>query len=168
MAVSAVLPFKLRVAGKDEFHGVHAVSTSFRFHGLLRFDWDHLWIEWAGSARVQDVGALTVRDEHLPLPAEALAIPVDRLRRAALAGGWWRPRLEISAKDLAALATVPSEDQGKVRFWYARRDRATAIALSAILSRAIASASVASTAPPPDPSDDTPRTPPDSPTSASI
>ena len=160
MPMSAALRFKLKVAGTDEFRGVHAVSTSFRFHGLMRFNGVHLQIEWAGSARVQDVGALSIRDEQLPLPTETLTIPADRLWGAELSGGWWRPRLEISAKDVGALAIVPSEDQGKVRFWYARRDRAAAIALTAALNRAIASPPLASTVQPPLLSDDTPGTPP--------
>jgi hypothetical protein len=136
--MSAVLPFTLKVAGTDEFRGLNAISTSFRFHGLLQFDGASLLIEWAGSARVQGVGANTIRDERLPLPAEILAVPMERLRVAELAGGWWRPRLEIGARDLHTLASVPSEERGRVRFWYARRDGAAAAALAAILSRAIA------------------------------
>lgn len=158
--MTSTLRFKLKVAGTDEFRGVHAVSTSFRFHGLLRFDGTHLQIEWAGSARVQDVGALSIRDESLPLPMETLTLATDQLWGAELSGGWWRHRLEISAKDLDALAIVPSEDQGKVRFWYARRDRAVAIALAAALNGAIARPTLASATPPALPYDDSPRTPP--------
>jgi hypothetical protein len=137
MPANPVLPFKLKVAGSDEFRGLNAISTSFRFHGLLQFDGATLQIEWAGSAQVQEVGALTVRDDQLALPEETLALPVERIRAAELAGGWWRPRLEISANDLQALRIVPSENQGMVRFWYARKDGAIAAGLAARLNAAI-------------------------------
>ena len=138
--MSAELPFRLKVAGKDEVDGVRAVSTSFHFHGWLRLEGDSLRIEWGGHARVQDVEVLSVRDERLPLPAETVVVPLARLRRAELLGGWWRPRLAISARDIRALSLVPSEDQGTVNFWYARRDGAVASALCDELQRTIAAA----------------------------
>jgi len=132
------LPIKLKVAGKDEFRGTHAVSTSFAFYGWLRLDGAALRIEWKGVARVQAVGPLSASDKRLPLPTETLVVPVARLRRAELLGGWWRPRLAISARDLEALALVPSEEQGTVHFRYARRDRTAAARFAASLAAAIA------------------------------
>lgn len=134
------LPFTLKVAGKDEYEGIRAVSTSFHFHGLLKLDGEVLRIEWKGHARVQDVELLSVRDEELPLPAETLIVPVARLRRAELLGGWWRPRLAISARDIHALSVVPSEDQGSVAFWYARRDGGLAAKIAIDLAQGIAAA----------------------------
>jgi hypothetical protein len=134
------LPIRLKVSGKDEFHGMRAVSTTFRFHGWLRLEAAFLRVEWSGYAQVQDVGPLSVKDDRLPLPAETLIVPVARLRRAELVGGWWRPRLIISARDGRALALVPSEEEGAVAFWYARRDRKAAIAFAASLSASIADA----------------------------
>lgn len=131
------LPIRLRVTGKDEFEGLHAVSTSFEFHGWLRLEGAALRIEWKGVARVQEVGPLSVTDDRLPLPAEALVVPLARLRRAELVGGWWRPRLAVSARDLEALAMVPSEEQGTVHFWYARKERKAAAQFAASLSSAI-------------------------------
>ena len=141
--MSGELPFRLKVSGTDEVQGFRAVSTSFRFHGWLRLDGAQLRIEWDGFARVQDVGAASIRDKRLSLPAETLIVPVARLRRAELLGGWWRPRLAISARDVRALALVPSEELGTVQFWYARRDRLCAVALSDGLGRAIAAAAEA-------------------------
>jgi len=138
--MSAELPFTLKVAGRDEVDGVDAISTSFHFHGWLRLEGASLRIEWIGHARVQEVEVLSVRDEQVPLPAETLVIPLTRLRRAELLGGWWRPRLAISARDVRALSVVPSEEQGVVAFWYARRDRALATALCRELERGIAAA----------------------------
>ncbi len=131
------LPFTLKVAGKDEVDGIRAVSTSFHFHGWLRLQGDVLQVEWSGHARVQDVELLSARDEQLPLPAELLLIPVARLRRAELRGGWWRPRIAITAGDTRTLAIIPSEELGTVCFWYARRDGAAAHALCTALTGAI-------------------------------
>jgi hypothetical protein len=136
--MTCVLPFRLRVPGKDEFHGLRAVSISYRFNGVMRLEGALLVIEWQGAAQVQDVGALSVRDDRLALPDERLTVPASDLYRATLAGGWWRPRLTLQAKAQRALAIVPSEDHGTVHFWYARRDRAPAIAMEAALSAAIA------------------------------
>jgi hypothetical protein len=135
--MNPVLPFRLKVPGKDEFKGLHAESTSFEFHGLARLDDGVLTLEWAGSARVQRVNPLSVRDEQLRLPAETLAIPAHRLRAAQLVGRWWRRRLEISSRDLGTLAIIPSEDGGMVRLWFAGRDREIAAALAAEITRAI-------------------------------
>lgn len=135
-----ILPFKLKVPGTDEIRGLHAVSTSFRFHGMLRLEGAVLTIEWGGSAQVQDVGALSVRDDRLALPDERITVPVSHLYRATLAGGWWRPRLRIQAKVLGALAVVPSEEHNVVQFWYARSDGAAAAALATALTAAIAAA----------------------------
>jgi len=156
-----VLPFRLKVAGRDEFRGAHAVSTSFRFRGFLRYSSRLLSIEWTGSAHVQDVGALSVRDDRLPLPTETLEVPVERLRTATFRGGWWRPRLILCANDLQALATVPSEEAGTVVFWIARSDRLVAGGLASALTGA-----VRSPAPNPDPLGDlrTPRAPAGGPT----
>lgn len=136
--MNPVLPFRLKIPGKDEFVGLRAESTSFQFHGLARLDGAVLHLEWAGTAHVQGVDALSIRDEKLFLPAESLELPVERLRAAEVAGRWWRSRLELSARELHALAIVPSEELGVVRLWFRRRDRELASALAADLSRAIA------------------------------
>lgn len=132
-----VLPFRLKVPGTDEFRGLHAVSTSFRFRGMLRFDGISLTLEWSGVANVQDVGPLTARDDRLPLPTESLAVPLAQLQAVRLTGGWWRPRLEIVASHLDALTTVPSEDAGTVRLWLERRDLGTARTVAASLRQGI-------------------------------
>src|SRR4029450_9027208 len=82
-----VVPFTLKVAGKDQFQGGKAVSTSYKLRGLLRFDGASLWIEWTGTYRVQEVGALTARDEEAPLPVESLTGPLARGLNARFRGG---------------------------------------------------------------------------------
>ena len=138
--MKSILPFRLKLSGKDEFRGLHAISTSFRFQGFLRLEGHVLTIEWGGVAQVQNVGALSIRDDRLALPDECITVPVSHLYRATLAGGWWRPRLALQASELGALAVVPSEEHGTVQFWYARGDRTVALAMAAALSDAIATA----------------------------
>jgi hypothetical protein len=134
--MASILPFKLKVPGSDEFKSFAAVSTSYRFHGFLRLDHESLTIEWGGVAQRQEVG-IDVRDEKIALPDEQLVVPLSALYRARLAGGWWRPRLEVQARQVNALAFVPSEDHGTVAFWYARSDGRLAHAFATELSHAI-------------------------------
>ncbi|MEP6571384.1 MAG: hypothetical protein ABJD11_01770 [Gemmatimonadota bacterium] len=133
-----LLSFKLKVAGTDEFRGLKATSTSYRFHGILRLDGSVLTIEWGGVAQVQEFGATTIRDNRLPLPDDSVEIPVELLYRAALAGGWWLPRLRLRAGAPGVLSMVPSEELGAVEFWYARADRDLAITMVAAINKAIA------------------------------
>lgn len=109
--------------------GFEALSTSYRFSGTISFAGDELTLCWQGEARVQEVGLLSVRDDRLPLPQEQLVVPVAELGGISLAGGWWRPRLELHGLERDLLAIVPSEEGGTVRLWLARRDRAGAGAL---------------------------------------
>jgi hypothetical protein len=129
----------LKVSGSDEFRGFNAVSTSYRFHGLLRLDDEGLTLEWGGVAQVQQVG-MSIRDDRLPLPDERLTLPVSYLYPATLDGGWWRSRLVLRARVPGALAAVPSEDLGTVACWYARSDRSAARDLANALRAAIAGA----------------------------
>lgn len=122
-----ILPFKLKVTGSDEFKDFVAISTSYRFQGLLTLENEELRIQWAGTAHVQEVETIDVRDEKIPLPDEELILPVRELYRAKLAGGWWRPRVMIQARTINALQMVPSEDHGVVNFWYARADGRAAL-----------------------------------------
>lgn len=118
------LPFQLKVPARDNLAGESVVSwTSFDFHGLMWFDGALLHLEWSGTAATDAVEGVSVRSDVMALPTESVSIPLERLRAARLAGGWWRPRLELSGNDMRALAEVPSEAAGTVRFWIRRRDR---------------------------------------------
>jgi hypothetical protein len=80
---------------------------------------------------------LSVQDGRELLPDERVTVPVGDLYQAILAGGWWRPRLTLQAREPGALADVPSEEFGRVRFWYARRDRSAALSMAAAINEAI-------------------------------
>lgn len=138
--MSAVLPFRLKVPGRDEIDGMDVVSQSFRIHGYLEMAGDVLVIEWGGTTHVQEVGMKGVRDETEPLAAQRLEVPAADLLRAELTGGWLRPRLRVQARRIGALAPVPSEKRGTVEFWYDRSERFVAIEVARELADAIAAA----------------------------
>lgn len=146
--MTPILSFRLKLPGTDTVRGLHAVSTSFRVHGLLRLEGDLLTIQWGGAVQIQDVSPLSIRDDREVLPDERFTVPAADLYRAALVGGWWRPRLTLQAKELGALAAVPGEEYGVAQFWYARRDRRVALAMAAAINDAIAAASLPAIAPP--------------------
>jgi hypothetical protein len=146
--MSPILSFRLKLAGTDKFSGFSAVSTSFRVHGLLRLEGEQLVIQWGGTVQVQEVGLLSLQDESEVLPIEQVVVPVSDLYRATLAGGWWRPRLKLEARELAALGAVPSEQYGRVEFWYARHDRMVAVEMADAINEAIAMVSGHAIAPP--------------------
>lgn len=133
------LPFRLKVPGKDEIDGLGVTSMSFRVHGYLHLDGDLLVVEWGGTAHVQEVGT-AIRDETEALPDERLEVDVADLLRAELIGGWFRPRLRVQARRIGALASVPTEQLGRVDFWYDRAERFTAIEVARALGEAIAAA----------------------------
>lgn len=119
----APIPFTLKVAGRDYSTEDFTAWSTDKVHGLLHFDGRSLTIEWAGTASIDEVRGLEVHSQTVPLPPQVLSIPLLRLRTAKLAGGWWRPRLELTGNDLEALALVPGEAGGRVQLWIARRDR---------------------------------------------
>ncbi len=120
------IPFTLKVPGKEDMTWSEIASTSYRFRGFLRLEAETLLLEWAGSAAVEEVGLTGVRTEQVALPSESLTVPLSDIRTLQLAGGWLRPRVEITANDLDLLRYVPGEEGGRVRLWLARRDREAA------------------------------------------
>ncbi len=137
--MTLVLPFRLKVPGKDAFEGIDVVSTTFRVHGFLRFDGYMLSVEWGGEIAIQEVSITKISDETEPLQDERIDLPITEIHRASLAGGWFRPRLELQARRLGALSYIPSEKLGVVKLWYKRSERFAAIAMVNALNEAIAS-----------------------------
>jgi hypothetical protein len=120
--MNPILPFRLKVPGIDEVRDFEAVSISYRFTGRAALEGDELHLEWRGEAQVEEVGLLNVEDKKVSLPHESLVVPVHDLMRATLAGGWWRPRVTLHARNLGLLSIVPGEEGGVLNLWYARRD----------------------------------------------
>jgi hypothetical protein len=139
------LAFTLRVPGRDDITGTDVHSTTFQFHGLLRFEGTIVRLEWTGTAAIDEVTGLEVRSRTVTLPEEGLEVAVADLRRAEARGGWWRPRLELAARHIDTLRSVPGEERGEVRLWVARRDRHAARHLATVLTAAIAAPALANT-----------------------
>ncbi len=137
-----LLPFRLKVPGVDEFRDFKAVSMSYKFRGQLHLLEQGVRIEWGGTATVEEVSTIDVRDDKVHLPDEALEVPFSSLYRAQVLGGWWRPRLELQARELAALAIVPSSEAGLVRFWIGRGDRGLAQRLAEAINAGANSATL--------------------------
>ncbi len=116
------LPFRLKVPDREGITPLGVSSTSFRFHGLLRLDAHGVVLTWNGTAKVEKFGFTGVGEDTLPLPEESLELGFDRLRDAAVEGGWLLPRLLLMGSDFDALRIVPSEEGGRVSLWIARRD----------------------------------------------
>lgn len=130
------IPFTLRVASRDYSTEKFTAWSTDKVNGLLHFDDDSVTIEWAGTASIDEVQGLEVHSQTVPIPPEVLTISLPRLRTAKLAGGWWRPRLELTGNDLQVLAQVPGQSAGRVQLWIARRDRSRAAGLVEALHRA--------------------------------
>ncbi len=139
------LPFTLKVPGQDDVSGTGVHSTTYTFHGLLHFEGTTVRLEWTGTAAIDEVTGLDVHSRVLSLPREELEVPVEELRRIEARGGWWRPRLEVCARKLETLQTVPGEERGVVRLWLARRDRRAARECAALIRVAMATPALANT-----------------------
>ena len=140
MPPTVALPFKLKVPGTDAVEDFQAVSVSARYTGTLRLEGDTLTISWGGVATVQEVGALSIRDERHQLRDMWVAVPVDAITLATVTGGWWRPRLVLQARERETLVLVPSEAEGAVAFWVARDDRGLAREMAAAINTGLATA----------------------------
>lgn len=142
------LPFTLRMPGQDHSADGLTSWSTFKVRGCLHFDGARLVLEWAVTASTSEVEGLDVRSEVEPLPAEALEVPLDRLRGVEVRSGWWRPRLELVANDLTLFFGVPGEKGGRVRLYLERSDRPDAQAVADAITAALRSIPRASIEPP--------------------
>ncbi len=134
------LPFTLSVAGHDDIDGLGVVSLSVKIDGMAHWSEGVLTLEWAETQYIDEVSIVSVRSEVVPQPPLAVDIPIDVLAGAVLAGGWWRPRVELRARYLDAFAHIPGARPGRVSLRIRRQDRALAKQLVALLQSAIAPA----------------------------
>lgn len=123
------LQFTLRIPRSRESGLFMTSTTSYRFHGLLRFEEGSLHLEWAGTAHHRTSALFFRRSRTVGFPPETLIIPIGALRAATLRTGWLRSYLELRGRDLATLATIPGEDRGSARLWIARASRPAAAEL---------------------------------------
>ena len=135
------LPFRIPMPGRDTvdlFDG--ARSVTYRLEGFLHLVGGLLTLEWTGTQRTQQVSFTNVRDHVDPLPVEWVDIPVGLITEVRLAGGWWRPRLELRARQLDAFDGIPASRPGYVTLRIRRRDRDHARQIAAAIDCARAEA----------------------------
>lgn len=133
------LPFTLRVRGHDAIEGLDVYSISVKVEGLAHWSDDAvLTVEWAETQHIDEVSFDRVRSDVVAQPPLAIDIPIDELAGAVVAGGWWRPRVELKGRYLDTFATLPGSRPGRAALWIRRRDRDRAKQLVAALVLAIA------------------------------
>jgi len=132
------LRFRLKVPGTDLSAGGTAAWSTFRIHGMASLDGEALRLEWTGIGTIDSVTGTEVQGETVTLPIDSLTIPLQALRTVRLLGGWWRPRLEITANDLSVLRSVPGEEGARVTLWLVRGDRRLAASLVDAVRTAVA------------------------------
>ncbi len=131
------LPFRIKVPGDSRFVGMTATDTSHRVEGLLRLGDSSLTIEWAQTTEVTEVG-WNVETTRETRPPELVRLPLAHLAEVELRDRWWRPRLELRATAITALASIPGAAGGRLVLRLARRDRAIAAELVANIRLALA------------------------------
>jgi hypothetical protein len=119
------------VPSQDEHTLTDHTSTTFKFRGLMRLEPDRLYFEWTGTGKREMHGLLGTETDVRTLPLESFELPLDQVRVMRFLGGWWWPRIVLSATTLDALRVIPSEEDGVVKFYLARADRQLAESLIA-------------------------------------
>jgi hypothetical protein len=131
------LTFTLRKPSKDHTAGGRTSWSTYKVHGVLQLDADRLVLEWAVTASKGEVDGLEVRMDVEEQPAEALALPVERLYEARVHTAWWRPHLTLIANDLSLFQGIPGAEGGSLRLYLARADRPLALHIAGDINEAI-------------------------------
>lgn len=131
------VPFRLKVPGQDHSSGGTVAWTTFQVHGLASLDGQSVRLEWSGSGTLDRVRGMDVQSEVISLPIESLLLPLPDLRSIQLIGGWLRPRIEITANELAVLGPIPGAHDGRIHLWLARGDRRLASTLIQAVHEAV-------------------------------
>lgn len=140
------LPFRLPVPGLDEIDGLDVTSISVKVEGLAHWSDGILTLEWSETQHIDEVSFSKVRSDVVVTPPLAIDIPIDVLAKATVAGGWWRPRLELRARYVDAFANLPGAKPGRVELRLKWRDRALARQMAAALATAITNHQLATAA----------------------
>jgi hypothetical protein len=137
----AVISFTVPAAPAPSAGGLRPGRRVSRLRGLVRLEGPTLVIEWSGAVERTQVRGPEVRTTTEAIPATRREIPVERLVDVSVSG-WWRPRFEVRAADLAALEGVPTADNGRASLRIARAERPAALSLVVSLREAMADAAL--------------------------
>ena len=137
------LPFRLKAPGSDTlgFEGIESVS--YRVDGLLRLADQSITLEWTGTRTTEQVSLDKVGTDVDELPPEWLELPIGRIAGAWVVGGWWRPRLELRARESGDFDGVPAARGVTLPLWIHRRDRGLARALALEIQACVAAVELA-------------------------
>lgn len=136
------LPFRLHPPGRDTIGFDGIASVSYRLTGWLRLTDQCVTLEWAGTRTTEQVSLDKIGTDVDDLPLEWFDLSFGRIACAWVTGGWWRPRLELRAREPDDLDGVPSTRGVTLALRLQRRDRAVAGAIASEIE-----ARVAATAP---------------------
>jgi hypothetical protein len=134
---SPTLHFRIKIPGDSRFVGMTARDTSHRVEGLLQLAGASLSIEWSQTTEVTEVG-WNVETTRETWPSELVRLPLAHLADIELRDRWWRTRLELRARRIDSLASIPGAVGGRLVLQVARRDRDTAADLVANIRLALA------------------------------
>lgn len=133
MSLNDPLPFKLKIPGEDTIDWRGVRSISYRLDGLLSLSDDVLTLEWKARRHTEHVGIGGVKDVVDESPIGTLQIPRELIARAWISG-WFRPRLQMWARQIDAFEGIPSARPGMLSLRIRRQDRRLAHAVAEALT----------------------------------
>jgi len=137
------LPFRLHPTGRDRigFEGIESVS--YRLSGLLRLADQSVILEWTGTRTTEQVSLDKVGTDVDQLPMEWFELPFGRIAGVWVVGGWWRPRLELRAREDSDFTGMPSSRGVTLPLRIHRRDRGLARAIASAIDARVAATALA-------------------------
>ena len=109
------LPFRLHEPGEDNMGAWGIESISYRADGLLHLTDQGVTLEWTETRTHEQVSIDRVGTDVETFPREGVDLSVSQLAGAWVAGGWWRPRLELRVRLAQDLEGVPGK-RGVTRY----------------------------------------------------
>jgi hypothetical protein len=129
MSLNDPLPFKLKIPGEDTIDSRGVRSISYRLNGLLHLSSDVLTVEWKARRHTEHVGIGGVKDEVDESPIGTMQIPRELIVRARVSG-WFRPRLQMWARQIDVFDGIPGSRPGTLKLRIRRPDRRLAQAIA--------------------------------------
>jgi hypothetical protein len=133
MSLSDPLPFKLKIPGEDTIDWQGVRSISYRLDGLLSLSDDAVTLEWKARRHTEHVGIGGVKDVVDESPIGTMEISRALIARVRVVG-WFRPRLQMWARQIDAFEGIPSARPGMLSLRIRRPDRRLARAVAEALT----------------------------------
>ncbi len=137
MTYPAPLPIRIKVPTHESMDLTTMRDISTKVEGLLHLEPGQLVLEWAVSRQVQEFGFSGISDEVEEFEPEAVALPLEWLAGATLAGGILSPRVVLRAASLRVFEGIPGAKGARLNLYYARSDRMAAVAMVRAIETAL-------------------------------